>query len=1282
MLRRLFRVFWYLLAALVITTAVLTSAARFLFPVVGGYRADVESWVSQRVGEPVRIRSLRATWQGLDPVIRFGGIRVLDHQTGQVLLAARELRITLDLWGSIRARRPVAGAVTVVATRLDLERLASGRIVLHGFEDRPVRELPLALLLQQQHAAIVQSTISWTDVGKSRGALRFRDVDIRLNNRGDRHRLEGEAVLPGALGQAVRFSAHLTGSLQHLQKWQGAVYAQGQGLRLGAWAAGRVPAGLSLAGTANLSLWADVRDSRLASLSGVTAASGLEVAGRGHAAADPVRLSTLDGRFRWQRAAGGWRLDVDRLQVAVGGAPWPQTAFSVAVGTAQEGDGREWRAHVGYGDLGLVRRLAAATDLLSAGLRSSLAQLQPVGHIRDLQLALVESGGKIHRFGFRGGFRGLGVQRWGRYPAVTGLSGAVHGDLNGGVVTLDSSQATLDDPHLFSIPIVADKLAGTVRWQRYGDRLRVQTGNLEMDNQDLQTRSRITLDVPSDGGSPLLDMQVAFGDGDVSRVGRYLPEGIMPSRTVHWLRRSLVSGRVSSGTLLLHGRLAAFPFANGSGVFQVSFDVQDGVLDYMPGWPRIDQLAAHVDFVGQSMRIRARSANVLGTDLKNVQASVADLRHPRLHVSGQATGALSRMLDFLRASPLGQRYAGMLGRVQSTGSASVDLSLELPLQGAGQQVVAKGSVHLPGNGLVFKDWNVALTDLRGTLHFDGDNLSAQGAQAQFLQRPVRIAVSTAQPSGRPPQTRVALTGPLHLVERLRKSGQPLASHISGSTDWRLLLTVSRPDHGNGAPSADLTLESDLKGVAINLPSPLAKAADEGRDFMLRTTVSGQRANPLQVSYGDILKAQLALALDKGRLQLKRGEIRFGTTPARLPSTPGLRVAGDISRLSVGQWVGGAGALIGGGGSGVQDQVRDVDVQVQALDAFGQRFGSTRLQARRAGGAWIVDLQGSKIDGRILWPSKPSPASRVELALRHLSIEPADGKAKPADGGMNPADVPPLQVTADRLDYGSVDLGRLKLTTVPEPSGLKVESASLVSDWLQLHTQGDWQDHGGHQTSRFQITVTGGNLGKMLSAFGYAGNIKGGQTRGDISANWRGSPMAFSLKRLQGHLHLHIGEGRILRVEPGAGRVFGLLSLQALPRRLSLDFSDLFRKGFSFDSIEGNFTLSEGDAYTSDLVVDGPSARIEIAGRTGLVARDYDQLVTVIPHIRSSLPIAGVIAGGPAVGAALLLMDKLFPGPLNELTSIANYQYTLTGTWDDPVVKRLNNKAGSAPASPQ
>jgi len=113
-----------------------------------------------------------------------------------------------------------------------------------------------------------------------------------------------------------------------------------------------------------------------------------------------------------------------------------------------------------------------------------------------------------------------------------------------------------------------------------------------------------------------------------------------------------------------------------------------------------------------------------------------------------------------------------------------------------------------------------------------------------------------------------------------------------------------------------------------------------------------------------------------------------------------------------------------------------------------------------------------------------------------------------------------------------------------------------------------------------------------------------------------------------------------------------------------------KEGFSFDVMKGHFVVMDGDAFTDDFAINGTSVNIDISGRTGLVARDYDQLVTVTPQVTSTLPIAGAIAGGPAVGAAVFLADKLMGDSFNRLTQV---KYHVTGSWDKPVYSRLKKE---------
>jgi uncharacterized protein YhdP len=267
-------------------------------------------------------------------------------------------------------------------------------------------------------------------------------------------------------------------------------------------------------------------------------------------------------------------------------------------------------------------------------------------------------------------------------------------------------------------------------------------------------------------------------------------------------------------------------------------------------------------------------------------------------------------------------------------------------------------------------------------------------------------------------------------------------------------------------------------------------------------------------------------------------------------------------------------------------------------------------------------------------------------------------------------VPPLDLAVQQLRFRDLDLGKVELKTHPLHNGLAVDTLGVDADWLRLTARGEWTRHAGKDASRFRIDLNSGELGKLLASFGYVGSIEARETQGEIDANWPGTPTDFDLAQVEGELALRIGQGRLTQVEAGAGRMFGLFNLQGLRRRLALDFSDVFAKGFGFDRIDGKFTLMDGDAYTNDLTIEGPAARIEISGRTGLARHDYDQLVTVIPHIQSTIPLAGALAGGPVVGAALLLADKLFSRQMEELTSFSRYQYTVTGNWDDPQVTRL------------
>ena len=159
---------------------------------------------------------------------------------------------------------------------------------------------------------------------------------------------------------------------------------------------------------------------------------------------------------------------------------------------------------------------------------------------------------------------------------------------------------------------------------------------------------------------------------------------------------------------------------------------------------------------------------------------------------------------------------------------------------------------------------------------------------------------------------------------------------------------------------------------------------------------------------------------------------------------------------------------------------------------------------------------------------------------------------------------------------------------------------------------------------------------------------------------------FSWEKVSGSIQIKMENGAFVDIEPGAGRLFGLFSLSALPRRLVLDFSDM-KKGFHFDRLQGDLRITNGEAFNDDLRVIGRSGTIQLKGRTGLVDQDFDQEVTVVPKIGDAVAVGTGFAFGPQVGVVVLLLERLFGQPLNNAASV---KYHVSGSWDAPVIERL------------
>jgi uncharacterized protein YhdP len=496
----------------------------------------------------------------------------------------------------------------------------------------------------------------------------------------------------------------------------------------------------------------------------------------------------------------------------------------------------------------------------------------------------------------------------------------------------------------------------------------------------------------------------------------------------------------------------------------------------------------------------------------------------------------------------------------------------------------------------------------------------------------------------------------------------------------------------------LTLDTTMAGMALDLPTPLKKSAESSLPLHLSLALPVQGGD-LQIAIGQVVRQRFRLPDDKRPLG---ATFVFGT---RMPDTvpdKGIRVRGRAARLDVTGWVQRAVAGSSGDGPGLES----IDVTADQAEVFGHAFPSMRIQATPQAGQLIVDVDSADIAGRFTIPSQDLNQRGVTARLQRLywpKTSSTDAKAgngtnatagaadapkpDPANTGITPSSLPPFHLWVGDLRFGESRLGEARLETWPTDRGMHIDQLRALSRSVQINAGGDWEGTATNSRSHLRIDFSAENLGDMLGAFGFAGLFNGGKTRAHLDAAWPGAPSAMELANMDGKLSIQVTDGSIPEVAPGVGRLFGLVSLVELPRRLTLDFGDVFGKGLAFDSITGDFALADGNATTSNLVMRGPAAEITIKGRTGLRAKDYDQQALVVPHVGNSLPIVGAVVAGPIGAAAGFVAQGLLGRGINR---VASARYHIGGSWDKPDISLVEKKnlptsappaEATAPATP-
>jgi uncharacterized protein (TIGR02099 family) len=1018
-----------------------------------------------------------------------------------------------------------------------------------------------------------------------------------------------------------------------------------------------------------------------------------------------------------QSNAQGWRLSTrDLAFVSDEGLTWPGGNVSVQLthGNAKQPEKGEIKGD--RLDLQALRNVALRLPL-PAQWHERLAQHRIEGQVSALRLAWQGPRQTPERYEVQIKADGLRVQALNEQaenlPGVDGARLELDMNQQGGRAQLHldrggqlSWAGLLEDKSLALRELHADG-----RWQWQSGRLQVPQWKVQVASDDLEGEAHGQWQASAEGGPGVLDLQGRFPRVEANRVYRYLPLSL-PEEVRHYVRDSVVKGTASKVQVRIKGDLQNIPFTQPKqGEFHFAGRLRDVDMVYVPSrllpagslpWPRISGLNGDVVFDRLGMKLNNATARLgeakNGPQVSNLKADIPDMAHDaRVDVSADLRASTSQALGLIQQSPLNKLLQGALDKAEGTGNLQAKLKLSIPVLHT-QDSKVQGSVTLAGNDLAIVPGLPVLEKIQGTLTFNESGFQVPNAQLRLLGGPARLEGGTRPPhaDSKEPALLFKAQGQASAEGLRQASGlKPLdllAQHVRGSAAYSASLAWRQ-----GQP--ELSVRSTLEGLELTLPAPLGKTAAQAMPLLISTQVQGQERNlrdQIQIQLGSIASASYVRDLGGATPTVLRGSLNIGTTPANAGPMPESGVSAKVmlDQLSVDAWQAlwpGNSPMSAALGNWQGYLPNRLSLQTQALTTDGRTLHQLVAGITRESHTWKANVDARELSGQIEYtlPSS-SQAGRVYARLSRLNLPPSSINDVEAMLEAPPVSMPALDIEVKDLELRGKKLGRVDIEAVNTDA--RGPAATTTREWqlkrfnitvpeATFRATGRWVtalEAGRTRKTDMNFRLEVADAGALLTRLGTPGALRGGSGHLEGQIDWSGSPLALHYPSMNGHFAVQMGRGQFLKADAGAAKLLGVLSLQALPRRLLLDFRDVFSDGFAFDAVQGDVSIAKGIASTRNLQIKGVNALVQMDGSAD-IARETQQLrVLILPELDAGT--ASLVAGitvNPVVGLTSFLAQLLLKKPLAR-ASIQTF--SIDGSWSDPRVTRTDNASPLPPAS--
>ncbi|MEM5498622.1 YhdP family protein [Paraglaciecola mesophila] len=1232
---------WTCAAILLVLVAVAISVVRYTLPYMDGQKHRLEQWVEGQYGVEINIGTITAQWKGAGPAIVLEDLQLVQNAQSPLSLDIKKTIIELDFWGSILGRQ-------IRSQRFDLNGLnVKIDVTLMNKEgsDFPVVSALKQLFLEQLQSFSVSD--SQFEISTAHDQQVVLVNQLLWSNRGLHHQGVGELQVEELASNSASFTLDLRGDKDSLN---GTFYARAHEVDLSPWINQWLATRYDLIESrGNFVVWASIQDGDIKN----------------------AQLDLADSRFVWQNE------DAEITAAILGGQlnaepsndGWIFNLYDLALQANERTQTSNWYGEINnQGQVHIQNAdrvdLSAITPLLPLVLNpvdfNLLNDLAPNATLNKFNVKF----DKLDTYA-QVNLSQIGWQQSNSIPGVDNLELDInwHNDKGRVQIRGRNSQWKLDN--IVDRNIEFQRVDLDMYIQSLDEGIAIYAPKLQLGNDWLNIDQHLRYE----SNTGYLALNGTIGGLDIAQVNELFPSAAMGKETKAYLQRALKGGHVNGAKILWNGELGQFPYANNQGVFQITVGVEDASFEFAPDWPQLNDLNIDLLFENKGLFMQASTGKLLGVNLSGLSADIPDLDVGAvLTIDAKGSALGTQVNELMKRSSLASSLGKVLDEVQVSDALNVDLNLVIPL--SGQDVVASGVVHLADNRVYVPRVDINLTHAKGQVSFKNEVVDMSGLQAQLFSQPVKVDFSGRQRK-EGYLANIDLQGDWKVKPLIKQFVPSLASYVDGKSPWQANVKLTLPEDGF---SYQASVYSGLQGIGSQLPEPLNKTVNQNKPLTL--DISGdETASTVNLKMGSQVNFDGVLPYET--MQFSRAHLAIGES-LDMPMGLGFSVAMNLPYVNIDNWYHAISSLLHdltGNESGIASdpnkkpfigEPQRIFLNADSATVASQQLTDLEAVTKNSNDSWQIIVNAKQVRANVSL-YKDWLARGINISADYLDLagwEKNEGKAVEFEPKLET--LPPVEFLCERCRFEDKDLGRVDFKLSRAANGMHIDSLRLNNDHGLFYASGDWLFTPSGNQTKIEGEFSSSDFGLFLKGFEFDSGIKDSKASAKFNLDWQRAPFEFDFATLNGHIDWRLSDGYLTEVTDKGSRIFSLLSLESLVRKLRLDFRDVFAQGFFYDKMKGSFQVAQGTVDTRDTVVDGGAGEITMQGYTNLNTREVNYNIAFAPKVTSSLPLIVAYMVNPATALAALALDQV----LTSAKVISNIKFSLTGTLDDPKLEEL------------